>query len=279
MIIITKNNGFKIFFFIYYIIYFLITKYLLLITYKNKTIIKNLIYSNKKKTSSIIKMEKVIYSVLLDNYDLLYNFKKIEGFDYYLFSDIELKDPKNWTILKIPDFVKNMNINIVKKQRFLKLHPHLFFKNYDLSIYLDCNLLMLGDINEFLERLLSPKFSIYFFEHRRRNCIYEEIKEVIKLKKDKQISCLRVNTKYKKEKYPHNLGLSENCLIIRRHNQINCIKLMENWWKEIKEYSQRDQLSLNYVIWKTGIKIKYISQGFSSLYFKQIAHLQKPIKK
>ena len=52
--------------------------------------------------------------------------------------------------MKIPDQVKNLNISTVKKQRFLKLHPHLFFKNYDLSIYIDGTFIIKGDLNDFL---------------------------------------------------------------------------------------------------------------------------------
>ena len=41
----------------------------------------------------------------------------------------------------------NFNINIIKKQRFLKLHPHLFFKNYDVYIYIDSSFIIIGDLN------------------------------------------------------------------------------------------------------------------------------------
>ena len=41
---------------------------------------------------------------------------------------------------------------------------------------------------------------------------------------------------------------------------------MEEWWNMVLYYSHRDQLSFNYVLWKTGIKIKYFSKDFSGLY-------------
>jgi len=49
---------------------------------------------------------------------------------------------------------------------------------------------------------------------------------------------------------------------------------MEKWWNEINNFSQRDQLSLNFVIWKEGIKIKYISKAFILEYFKKTKHLK-----
>ena len=37
--------------------------------------------------------------------------------------------------------LQNLNFSnkreVMKKQRFYKTHPHLFFKSYDLSIYVD----------------------------------------------------------------------------------------------------------------------------------------------
>ena len=47
---------------------------------------------------------------------------------------------------------------------------------------------------------------------------------------------------------------------------------MEKWWNQIKNFSKRDQLSFNYVVWKTGIKIKYISKKFVFGYFHQNNH-------
>lgn len=50
---------------------------------------------------------------------------------------------------------------------------------------------------------------------------------------------------------------------------------MEKWWEQIKNFSKRDQLSLSYVLWKTGYKIKYISKVFGLSYFHQrLYHLK-----
>jgi hypothetical protein len=255
-------------------------KYSLIIKKKKFKLSNNiilLIYNNSieniKKYHSF-KKKNVVYSALLGNYDSLKDFKKQDEFDYILFTDNITNKKTNWTQIKIPEFVMNFNINIIKKQRFLKLHPHLFFKNYDVSIYIDSSFIIIGDLNEFLKRTLSPNFSIYLLEHPMRKDIYDEIMCVIKVKKEKRSIALKVRKRYQKLKFPKNNGLSENCLIIRRHNNKNCIYLMEKWWNEINHFSQRDQLSLNFIIWKEGIKIKYISKTFILEYFKITRHLK-----
>lgn len=228
-----------------------------------------------KRFKSIKNLKKVIYTALFNNYDTLRPFKKQEGYDYFLFTDEDIKNKIHWTILPIPDIVKNLNISIIKKQRFLKLHPHLFFFEYDISLYIDSSCVIKNDLNMLLEKVLSPHFNCFLFEHPKRNSIYSEIDKVISVHKEKTKKALLIKKRYKKIKFPENYGMSENNMIIRKHNNINCILLMEKWWKEINKYSHRDQLSLSYVLWKTRIKVKYISKAIFYEYINTIGHLKK----
>ena len=173
----------------------------------------------------------------------------------------------NWTILPISDDILNLDMNNYKKQRYLKMHPHLLFPNYTISLYIDGSMSIKGDLNEFLLRLLTPNYSIFMVEHPGRNCIYQELKEVILVKKEKKEKIDFLENKYLKENFPEEYGLIESNIIVRKHNEKECIEFMEEWWKMVAYYSQRDQLSFNYLLWKNGIKIKYFSKRFSRSYF------------
>ena len=82
-----------------------------------------------------------------------------------------------------------------------------------------------------------------------------------------------VREKYKREKFPDDNGHAECCMIVRKHNDKNCINLMEKWFYEIKHNSYRDQLSFNYIFWKTRKKIvKYISKHSINEYLNQSKH-------
>jgi hypothetical protein len=243
--------------------------------FNNSKNINNYIYNDlnsNKRLNNIINLKKLVYTIILGNYDKPKPFNKQKGYDYYLITDdtsFEKYKNTNWTILEIPEIVKCLNISIVKKQRFLKLHPHLFFKKYDLSIYIDGTFIIKGDLNEFLLRIITPKFFFYTFEHPRRRKIFLEIKSVIKAKKEKKSLGNVIKEKYEKEKFPDNNGLIESCLLIRKHNDKQCIDIMTKWYNEIKNYSHRDQLSFNYIIWKNHIKIKYIPKRYAYQYFLQ----------
>ena len=213
-------------------------------------------------------MNKLVYSVNLGNYDSIKSINKQKGYDYFLFVDEydEIYNNSNWTVILISEDIKKLNMSIIKKQRFLKTHPHIFFPNYDLSIYMDSTYIIKGNLNEFLLRILSPNISIYMLEHPERNKIKNEFILVEILKKENKSKINSIKKRYKRENFPDNNGLIESCLIVRKHNDQNCIDTMEKWFDEIKNYSHRDQLSFNYVLWKSGTKIKYISKKFCFKY-------------
>ena len=242
---------------------------------------KNIIMQNVKNyykynIEYIKKIKKVVYSIIIGKYDKIYKFNKQEGYNYFLFSDIKYYGT-NWTIIPISKLIEKVNASKIKLTRYFKLFPHLFFKEYDLSIYIDSSYIIKGDLNELLLKIINPSFDLYFLQHPVRNKVFQEFSAVIKYKKDTKKSVNIVKKRYIKENFPDNLGLTQNCIIIRKHNKKNIIKLMKFWWKEIKNYSYRDQLSLNYAIWKLNLNIKiyYLSFRFMKNYFTYKKHSKK----
>lgn len=243
----------------------------------------NYIYNKlnyNKNLNYIKKLKKVVYTVILGGYDKIKSFNKQKGYDFYLFTDNILlykNITTNWTIMIIPENIKNLKLTVVKKQRFIKLHPHLFFKEYNISIYIDASLKIRKNLDEFLLRIMSPKYYIYTLEHPERNSIFKEIKKVLYYKKENKSIGNLIYKRYKKEKFPDDKGLIESCILIRIHNDKKCIKIMNKWFYEIERYSHRDQLSFNYINWKNNISIKYISKNYALKYFKNYSNHFKNI--
>ena len=247
------------------------------LNYNKKNIVKqNGEHYYKYNIEYIKKIKKVVYSIIIGKYDKISSFPKQEGYNYFLFSDINYKNT-NWTIIPVTKLIEKSNISKIKMTRYFKFFPHLFFKDYELSIYIDASLTIKGDLNELLLKSLNPSFNIYFLQHYARNTIFQEFSAVLRSKKETEENVNIVKKRYIKENFPDNLGLTENCIIIRRHNNKNIIKLMKIWWNEIKKYSYRDQLSLNYAIWKLNLNIKiyYLSKRFAKNYFSYRGHSKK----
>jgi len=96
--------------------------------------------------------------------------------------------------------------------------------------------------------LLLPKR----LEH---NCIYQEYSWVYRAQIDDRKIVRKEWQLIKKSGMPRNYGAAECNLIYRKHHLPQVIKLMEEWWGFIENYSKRDQLSFPYVMWKNNRKI------------------------
>ncbi|MDP5132392.1 MAG: glycosyltransferase, partial [Paraglaciecola sp.] len=72
--------------------------------------------------------------------------------------------------------------------------------------------------------------------------------ECIKRSKDEPAPILKQLDYYKSNNYPPKNGLWETGVLVRRHNNAHCIKMMSEWWLEVFRHSRRDQISLPYVL-------------------------------
>ena len=208
--------------------------------------------------------KKVIYTCITNNYDSVIDLTSYnDEYDYIVFTDnIYMDVPSHWIIKKIPD--KLLKYSSVKQQRYIKTHPHEVLSNYETSIWIDGNVNILNDVSE----LIYDKYDIEIPLHPHRICIYDEGKRCISLKKDSEEIITNQLTKYEEEGYPTKNGLVQSNIVIRHHNSDDCIFLMNNWWEQIANESHRDQLSFNYVIWKTGLSFEYLDKALcNSKYF------------
>ena len=163
--------------------------------------------------------------------------------------------------------------------RFAKLHPHLYFGDYDRSIWIDGNIGIRGDIGHFLNGL-TEQTSISTFLHSLRNCVYQEAEACIQDRRDDPTVVRRQMQRYREQGYPERHGLWETGVMARRHNDPACIALMTAWWREIETGSFRDQLSLPVVAQRLAARISPLDRPGASAYdhplLKYIPHRGKP---
>ena len=216
----------------------------------------------------------VVYSCLIGDYDQVATFNKQKGYDYILFTDLKIKNT-NWSVFPIPDEVLKLNVSDIKKQRYMKIHPHKFFRNYDLSLYIDANYVIKGDLDDFLINTLNPIDHIYIPHLQFGKGIKQAIEKAIEKKLDDSNLLKEVMDRYNKLNILSKSGIVNAGLIIRKHNTKDCIKLMEKWWEEVRDYSHVDGFAFNYAGYKTGVRFLYTSYQFALFYFNQTQHLRK----
>jgi hypothetical protein len=166
-----------------------------------------------------------------------------------------------WDIRPLPKEVENLSP--VKKQRFVKINPHLFLKDYELSIWVDGNVSLNGNLNDFLDtKITDDEITVYVPKHPDRKCIYEEAEAVVRMRKDTADNVNKQMNRYKSEGFPKEQGLLQSNILVRQHNNPDCIKLMEAWSDEVMNGSHRDQLSFNYAAWKNqDVKVGYLQKN------------------
>jgi hypothetical protein len=98
----------------------------------------------------------------------------------------------------------------------------------------------------------------YFQSSATLNCLYDEAIECVITGKTNFLKTTKQIELYRHNGFPKNYGLGENNFLLRKHNCENMIKIMNEWWHELLTHTQRDQLSLFYIIWKNSIDYFYL---------------------
>ena len=234
-----------------------------------------------KKYWSMDKNKKVIYTCIVGGYDTLLDPKIISnGFDYVCFTDNQNLSSNVWDIRPLPK--ETEELPKVKKQRYMKINPHKHLSEYELSIWVDGNVEIRGDLNKFINETLKNDCSVYVPKHPSRNCIYAEERVVIRMKKDKFDITNPQIKRYEKEGFPKDYGLLQSNILLRKHNDDGCIRLMEDWFEEVKNGSHRDQLSFNYVSWKNkDVNVTYLDKNIckSKYFFWKGSHSRQTFNK
>lgn len=219
--------------------------------------------------TTLISGKRIVYTVISGNYDTLKEPRTVTpGWTYICFTDQKIQS-NAWTILPIPEqIINDRTLNQVRRQRMMKICPHLLFRDYEVVVWVDANLIIkknLDDlVREYPDALCVPK-------HPDRDCIYEESKAIVKYSKDKPANLRPQEDFYRQEGFPQHFGLNETNVIIRRPSE-QVKQIMELWAEMVRKYSHRDQMSFNYVLWKLHGSVTNISQEKRKEYFDLRPH-------
>ena len=202
-------------------------------------------------------MKKIIYSALVGNYDNIPDIPfKNDEWEYILFTDQTTEKIINgWEIKQL---VHNIQGDNTRTARWHKTNPHKLFKDCICSIFIDCNIEINSNyIYNRAEELINQNIKIASIKHPFRDCIYKEAIACIELGKDSKHVINSQIQFLKTEKYPKNNGLFETNIFFRNHQFNEIEKINEEWWDIIHTRSKRDQLSLNYLLWKHNLTAEY----------------------
>jgi len=204
-----------------------------------------------------MKNKFVVYTALFGDYDDLIDPKEnYEGCDFICFTDQKNLKSDVWEIR----YVEDIDLPLNMMNRRYKILPHLFLSEHEQSLYVDTNIAIIDNPLELANKYLN-QYDMALPKHFARDCVYAEAKECVILGKTKYDETQKQMDKYKNEGFPKNYGLGENNILLRKHNNDNVIKLMNDWWEELNSQTKRDQLSMAYVLWKNGEEFNYMDES------------------
>lgn len=222
--------------------------------------------------------EKIaVYTCITGNYD---NLKEIDKrllekeVDYYCFTNNKEITSKTWKVIYLEDF----NLTNHMLNRKIKILGHEMINDkYDILVWMDGNSSLQKKITTFLmEQCHLDDYSFCAFKHPDRDCIYEEAKACVRLKKDNKDIITKQMEFYRNDNYPEHNGLCEMSIFVKKAKDKKVIETMNLWYEMITKYSKRDQLSFMWCVAKTNLKLEILPLVVrDNPYFKLDEHITK----
>lgn len=211
----------------------------------------------------------VVYTAIFGGYDQLQEPVSCSNTcDYICFTDDPNLRSDFWTVRLVQD----ATLSPARLSRRPKILPHLYLQDYEASLYVDGNLLLIGDVHDYIQAYArtSPMLCV---KHGERDCVYQEYQACRESLRDDLTVMQNQIERYQREGMPADLGLIVGSFIYRRHHDPAVIRVMNRWWDEFSTCSQRDQLSFTYSCWKEKFHYNvYYANNWSNDYFLWLPH-------
>ena len=201
-------------------------------------------------TSDAARNERIcVYTALFGDYDELRPpAYKPPGVDFICFSDKPLVAP-GWEIrlIDLPDSSPAM------KNRRLKILPYEILSEYDCSLYLDSNLVLLGDFSRLYSLWLRGQ-PFVAWRHPQRCSVFDELYVLLASSRVDPSKIIDQYVFFSEQGVPDYVPMIEASFLWRDHRDPQVRMLMERLWGHLTSFqSWRDQPGLAYLMWKTAI--------------------------
>ena len=201
-----------------------------------------------------VALRRAVYTVLVGGSDALLSPLDAEPqLDYIAFTDAGGVPHSPWRVRPLAAGARNPRMTA----RWHKLHPHRLLPDYEESLYIDANILIKGQIAPLFEQVLAEA-PLAMFRHPNRDCSYMEAEAVKRLRYDDGAIVDAQMAYYRAHGLPPSAGLHFGGIMFRRHGDAALVGMLEDWWRQLKVFSHRDQLSLEFMLRRHGMTVEDI---------------------
>ena len=199
----------------------------------------------------------VVYTAIAGGYDSLKLPHRLDPrFDYVAFSDRPLPDTGVWQVRPMTW----LDADPTRSCRFVKARPHVLLCEYEYAIWLDANVMIVGDLYPIFRAFADAGLPVGGIRHPFRETIQEELAAC--RRRDDEAVIHRQVEAYRES--PGSDVLLETNLMMFDLRHSRTAAFLDAWWREIDRHSRRDQLSVGYALAETGAPWHPLMQGRES---------------
>ena len=195
-----------------------------------------------------------VYTSVFGDTDPLYDSPIKSAARFICLTDNKYLKSRTWEMVYVGP-VKRPN----RHSRVVKALSHQYVDT-PWSLWMDCNFTLKVD-----PMALIGMGDFVNFRHPDRDNLLDEARIIIRLRKAKEETVWRQLQAYEKDNFPTKKaplhGLCNNGVVLRHHTPA-VRQLNELWHEQHQRYTLRDQLCVDYVMWKQG----FTPQRFSGSY-------------
>ncbi len=156
------------------------------------------------------------------------------------------------------------------RSRLAKICPHQFFPEYDWAIYIDNSASLLIHPFDIISEIVAAQGEAapagrYLFPHRRRTCSYREARLCMKKGRIPRADFRRQTRHYLDAGFPKDHGLYVNTMMVQKMGDPATDAFNDAWYQHFTEFSQRDQISLPFMLWQENYPVRLMPQTLSDL--------------
>lgn len=206
-------------------------------------------------------MRLLVYCAVFGGYDRVYPPVRREAdLDYVIVTDDHRMRVPGWRthVVDAGGFPTPKAANL-----YYRALIHRELPGYDASLYTDGNIRLLGRTSEVFAPFLASGAALGVYPHPLRDTVEAEIEACLTAGKVANPDLLRAEwAEYRAAGFPDNQGLIETTIMLKNHRAPDLDAAMQMWWALFRRRPTRDQISLPYVKWKTGVSCVYHEGSF-----------------
>lgn len=212
----------------------------------------------------------LLYTVIFGGYDKLKEIPpqaRDARFDYICLTDDSSLKSDTYQI----HVVENKDSPLHLARRYKVLH-HDLFSDYRATVYIDGKVGLKSSLFPLLDGLTD--WDLIGFAHYKRSCLYQEAAVLLHPYKqlETKSNVTPLISRFRTQGFPKMFGLIDSSILVR-NNTLGIQLAMREWHQLIEQYSPRDQLSMMYALWKSGISFGIIPHATKSNFVAMHEHL------